>query len=155
MAATTSGPAAPRVSPWLQIATLVGLFAGGGFIGWGLSAWAAPGSGLAAGISGLLLPAAFSLGLIAWAGLDLLVAFVVLVRGRRRQPRPDLSPRVASWFVPLSLVIGTTGGLVVGLLPGGQGVVGSLAAYAAAALAYGVTAARLAAAGYLPGPHLE
>lgn len=110
--------------------------------------------GLAAGISGLLLPAAFSLGLIAWAGLDLLVAFVALVRGRR-QPRPDLSPRVASWFVPLSLVIGTTGGLVVGLLPGGQGVVGSLAAYAAAALAYGVTASRLAAAGYLPGPHLE
>jgi hypothetical protein len=85
-----------QVNPWAQLATVFGMFIAGGFIGWGLSSWAAPGSGLAAGISGMLLPVAFAAGLLIWAGLDIVTAIVDRLRGRRHQPTSSVSPLVPS-----------------------------------------------------------
>jgi hypothetical protein len=76
-----------QVNPWAQLTTVFGMFIAGGFIGWGLSSWAAPGSGLAAGLSGMLLPAAFAAGLLIWAGLA--------ARGENHLSRADARVRVS------------------------------------------------------------
>ncbi|HEY5617181.1 MAG TPA: hypothetical protein VIK60_04510 [Vicinamibacterales bacterium] len=145
-----------RVNPWAQLTTVFGMFIAGGFIGWGLSSWAAPRSGLAAGISGMLLPTAFVGGLLIWAGLDIVTAIVDLLRGRRHRPSSsDLATRSASWFVPVSLAVTCAGGLLVGILPGGQGPLLSTLAYGATGTAYGLAMGRLAASGYLPAPHSD
>lgn len=147
-----STSAGPAVSPWAQLVALFGTFAAGGFIGWGLSSWAAPGSGLGAAVSGVLLPAAFAAGLVAWAGVYFLSALRDLVRGRARAVAdPDV--RGSRWFIPLSLATSSAGGLIVGLLPGGEGPLLSMLAYAAAGGAYGAALRRLATRGYLPAPH--
>lgn len=145
-----------QVNPWAQLTTVFGMFIAGGFIGWGLSSWAAPGSGLAAAISGMLLPAAFAAGLLIWAGLDIVTAIVDRLRGRRHQPSSsDLATRSASWFVPVSLADMCAGGLLVGILPGGQGPLVSMLAYGAVGTVYGLAMGQLAARGYLPAPHSE
>jgi hypothetical protein len=145
-----------RVNPWAQLTAMFGMFIGGGLTGWGLASWAAPGSGFAAAVSGMLLPAAFAAGLLMWAGLDIVAAVVDRLRGRRDdQSSSDLAARSASWFVPASLASACMGGVLVGLLPGGQGPLVSLLAYGAAGAAYGLALSRLAASGYMPAPHSD
>ena len=73
-----------RQHPDVQLAQLIalfGMFAAGGFLGWGLSAWAAPGSGLGAAISGLLLPSSFAAGLVIWSGLEIVTVVLDRIRG--------------------------------------------------------------------------
>jgi hypothetical protein len=59
-------PTRSTVNPWLQLATLFGLFVLDGLLGWALADWAAPGSGFATALSGLVLPAAYAVG--CWRG---------------------------------------------------------------------------------------
>jgi hypothetical protein len=55
-------------SLWLGVPIFFGLFFGGGYVGILLSRELAPGSGLAEFVSFLALPAAFVVGIVAWAG---------------------------------------------------------------------------------------
>lgn len=60
-------PTASR-SPWLTIPIFFGLFFGGGFGGIQVSHALVPDSALAEFVSFLALPAAFVIGIVAWAG---------------------------------------------------------------------------------------
>ena len=151
--AATRQRAVPRINPWLQLAMLFGLFIAGGLVGLTLSSWAAPDSGLAAGVSAMLLPAAFAVGLLTWSGLDILFAVIDLIRGRERRRQTDLSLRTGAWFVPIAVALSCGVGFVVGVIPGGQGVIVSMITYCATGVAYGFVVSRLAARGFLPAPH--
>jgi hypothetical protein len=141
-------------NPWLHIVTLFGLPIAGYAIGLGLASWSAPGSGFAAALSGMLLPTAFAAGLILWAGLSaVLGVFAVLRHGRRAAPRHDLGRRSGRWFVPIAAAVAGAGGLLVGALPGGAGILPTMALYTSAGVAYGWFISWLAATGGLPAPH--
>lgn len=149
-----SSDGTPVVNPLVQLIALFGMFTAGGFLGWGLSAWAAPGSGLGAAISGLLLPSSFALGFVIWAGLDIVTVVLDRVRGRASDlSASNLAERSASWFVPACLATTSVGGFLVGVLPGGEGPFTSVLAYGVVGAAYGLISGWLAAKGYLPAPH--
>lgn len=146
--------AIPVVNPVAQLVAMFGMFIAGGLLGWALSSWAAPGSGLGAAVSGLLLPSSFAAGLVMWAGLDIVTAVLDRVRGRSRESfSSDLAARSAVWFVPACLVSTCLGGFVVGILPGGEGPFTSMLTYAAVGATYGLASGWLAGKGYLPAPH--
>jgi hypothetical protein len=150
-------PAAiPIVNPVAQLIAMFGMFIAGGLLGWGLSSWAAPGSGLGAAVSGLLLPSSFAAGLVMWAGVEIVTAVLDRIRARSRDScSSDLAARSAVWFVPACLASTCPGGFLVGVLPGGEGPLVSTLAYAAVGAAYGRASGWLAAKGYLPAPHSE
>jgi hypothetical protein len=148
-------------SPWLTVPIFFGLFFGGGFLGIQVSRFLAPGSGLAEFVSFLTLPAAFVLGLVAWAGAAIPGAvrrFVLLVRKRDRSPSVKengtkaMIPPGSFAFVPAALVPCLVVGAVVGALSPRLGFGWVLCLYAGLGLSYGVVCWLLARTGYLPFP---
>jgi hypothetical protein len=137
----------------MQLAAVFGLPTTGFFAGLGLAAWAAPDSGLAAAVSGMLLPTAYAAGLLVWAGLDVIrVVLHVSRHGRTARQPSSLARRSGRWFVPLSLACASAGGIVVGAIPGGAGVMATTVVYAVAGATFGRLLSWLAAAGYIPAP---
>jgi len=143
-------------SLWLGVPIFFGLFFGGGYLGILLSRELAPGSGLAEFVSFLALPAAFVIGIVAWAGAAIPAAVRRLVRLRRRRdheerPEPTIPPGSAA-FVPAALVTCLLAGAIVDALSPRLGFGWVICLYAVLGLGYGVACWRLARAGYLPFP---
>ena len=132
----------------LHLSVLFGMFAGGGFLGLGMARWAAPGSGLAAGLGVLLLPAAFALGLLFWSGREMWR----VIRRRARAEAVEPRPVRARFFLPLALVFTVPGGLAIGLLRGGEGPLLTTLGFSAIGYGYGRFLSALAEKGYLPEP---
>ena len=148
-------------SPWLTVAIFFGLFFGGGYLGIQVSRLLAPGSGLAEFVSFLTLPAAFVLGIVAWAGAAIpgaLRRFVLLVLKGVRSPAAKENgskatiPPGSFAFVPAALVPCLVAGTVVGALSSRLGFGWVLCLYAGLGLGYGVACWLLARTGYLPFP---
>lgn len=148
-------------SPWLTVPIFFGLFFGGGYLGIQVSRALAPGSGLAEFVSFLTLPAAFVMGIVAWAGAAIPGAvrrFVLLVLKRDRSPSAKEKgskatiPPGSFAFVPAALATCLVAGMVVGALSLRLGFGWVLCLYAGLGLGYGVACWMLARAGYLPFP---
>jgi hypothetical protein len=148
-------------SPWFTVPIFFGLFFGGGYLGVQVSRVLAPDSGLAEFVSFLTLPAAFVIGILAWAGAAIPSAvrrFVLLVLKRDRSPSekergPNASiPPGSSAFVPAALVTCLIAGTVVGALSTRLGFGWVLCLYAGLGLGYGAACSMLARTGYLPFP---
>lgn len=148
-------------SQWLTVPIFFGLFFGGGYLGIQVSRVLAPDSGVAEFVSFLTLPAAFVIGMMAWAGAAIPAAVRRLVR---RVLQRDRSPATAeknlkaaippgsSAFVPVALVICLLAGTIVGALSPRMGFGWVLCVYAGLGLGYGASCWILARKGYLPFP---
>jgi len=146
----------PFPSPWLTTPLFFGLFFGGGYLGIRVSRLLAPDSGLAELVSFLTLPAAFAIGLVAWAGASIPAAIRRLAR--RANPsfqqvdfKPEIPPGSFA-FVPAALVTSLVAGAIVGVLSPRLGFGWVLCLYAGLGLGYGVACWSLARVGYLPFP---
>lgn len=148
-------------SPWLTVPIFFGLFFGGGYLGILMSHFLVPESDFAEFVSFLTLPAAFIIGLVAWAGTAIPGAvrrFVLLVLQRHRSPtvigngQQATIPPGSSAFVPAALVTCLAAGTVVGAISTRLGFGWVLCLYAGLGLGYGVACWQLARAGYLPFP---
>lgn len=137
------------------------LFFGGGVLGSQLARAVAPGSGLAELVSFLAFPAAFLLGVFAWAGAALpavVRGLVRMLRGRGESTPPpgaDDGPVIVPGsfaFLPVALVVAGTAGCVVGLLSGTRSFVAVLGLYLLIGAGYGTLCWRLARSGWLPFP---
>jgi hypothetical protein len=143
-------------SPWLTMPVFFGLFFGGGYLGIRVSRLLAPDSGLAELVSFLTLPAAFVIGLVAWAGAS--IPGAVRRLARRSNPslqKADFKPGIPPGsfaFVPAALVTSLVSGAIIGVLSPRLGFVWVLCLYAVLGLGYGAACWRLARAGYLPFP---
>jgi hypothetical protein len=144
----------------LGVASLVGALLAGPVLGNGLASWLAPGSHVAQVAGFAAFPLAFALGMVSWLGLGVAAVVVTalrqLVRGRLPQAPPDAAERLAvppghAAFVVWSASLATLAGVVVGLASSAS-VVGAVAVFAAAGLAYGIALRALARHGYLPFP---
>ena len=165
--------APPPVTPLKAGLVSLGVFLGGGGAGWLLAFLFAPGAGLAIAISGLMLPAAFVIGTLAWTGVALLTLPFALWRrlrppaapesghaatesgrdrtGGRRMEDAGISPALppgARLFVPVSVLIGTLAGAAVGLIGAAPFFV-TWFCYTVIGYAYGRLLHALALRGYL------
>lgn len=148
-------------SPLFTVPIFFGLFFGGGYLGIQVSRILAPDSGIAEFVSFLTLPAAFIIGLGAWAGAAIPGAvrrFVLLVLQRHRSPSvmgngPKATiPPGSSAFIPAALVTCLAAGTVVGVISTRLGFGWVLCLYAGLGLGYGVACWQLARTGYLAFP---
>lgn len=148
-------------TPWLTVPIFFGLFFGGGYLGIQVSHILAPDSGLAEFVSFLMLPTAFVIGIVAWAGAAIPSAVLRLVRlilkGDRAASVMEKGskatiPPGSSAFVPAALVPCLVAGAVVGSLSTRFGFGWVFSLYAVLGLGYGVVCWRLARTGYLPFP---
>ncbi|MDF2771408.1 MAG: hypothetical protein K0S86_902 [Geminicoccaceae bacterium] len=139
------------------IASLVVLFLGAGVIGVTLAETFAPDSFLAAFVGLFALPLAFGLGIQLWMGVALFRAILVLLGARRRSGawvrRSPTGPIPGTWvFLPISSAAGAIAGMIVGLLSSAySGWLAWLVFWTVGTL-HGLTARRLARAGYLMPP---
>lgn len=148
--------ASPRLAercPWCAALIAVGVFFGGGAIGNLLSAWLAPGSGVAALASFLALPAAFMISMVAWQGLSIFLAVIRYLLKRQRPP-PEMSELDVilgkAWMlVPLPVVFLAMAGMVTGIISK-TGFITVVMVYAVVGLAYGVGCYLLGRRGMLP-----
>lgn len=148
-------------SAWLTLPIFFGLFFGGGYLGMQVSRAVAPGSGLAELVSFLALPAAFVIGIVAWAGAALPGAarrFLRLLRKKQGLAsagddglKATIPPGTFA-FVPAALFTCLPAGAIVGAVSASFGFGWVLFLYAALGLAYGAACWRLARTGYLPFP---
>ncbi len=139
--------------PGLAALIAVGVFFAGGALGSALSACLAPGSGIAAMVGLLALPAAFMLSLILWQGFTILAALLQLIAGRRHKVRGrsvvEGLTHKAGLLLPLPLLFATVAGAITGLA-GDSGFITSVLTYLAAGLAYGLLCRALGSHGALP-----
>ncbi|MFN2316050.1 MAG: hypothetical protein ABR551_07395 [Gemmatimonadales bacterium] len=152
---------APGPSPGMAALLYLALFLGGGLLGSQLARAMAPGSGLAELVSFLALPAAFMVGIIAWAGAALPAMVRGLVRmirdgGRRsrsdgRLDEPVIVPGSFA-FVPVALVITGGAGLLVAILSRTHSFLAVLGLYLLIGAGYGSLCWRLARIGWLQFP---
>jgi hypothetical protein len=148
-------------SPWLTVPIFFGLFFGGGYLGIQVSHILAPDSGLAEFVSFLTLPAAFVIGIVAWAGAAIPSAVRKFVRLTLKGDRaPSVMekgskatiPPGSSAFVPAALVTCLVAGAVMGAISTRLSFGWVFCLYAGLGLGYGVVCWRLARTGYLPFP---
>ena len=140
-------------SPWVTAPIFFGLFFGGGYVGIELSHGVAPGSAIAEFVSFLMLPAAFVIGIVAWAGASILSVVRRLVRLGLKSDRPKIAIPPGSFaFVPAALLTSLSAGAVAGVLSSRLGSGWVLGLYAGLGLVYGVACWMLARSGFLPFP---
>jgi len=139
--------------PGLATLIALGVFFGGGALGEGLSLWLAPGSGVVAMLSFLMLPGAFMLSMVAWQGFTLFIGLLHYLRGLRRPPGMSSPARALArkaWLlVPLPIVFATFVGIVAGIL-GVNGFFTTATIYLATGIAFGLCCYWLGRAGLLP-----
>lgn len=149
------------MSPIGGLVLYFALFFGGGLLGSHLARAVAPGSGLAELVSFLAFPAAFLLGVFAWAGAALPAVVRGLVRMLRARGAAGPGPRSAAdpvivpgsfAFLPVALVVTGAAGCAVGLLSGTQSFVAVLGLYLLIGAGYGALCWRVARTGWLPFP---
>jgi hypothetical protein len=144
------------LSPWLTMPIFLGLFFGGGYLGIQVSHVLAPDSGLAELVSFLTLPAAFVIGIVAWAGAAVPGAIRRLVLRSDPSAKETGSkaaiPPGSFAFVPAALMTSLAAGAVVGALSPRVGFGWVLCLYVGLGLGYGVGCWMLARTGYLQFP---
>ena len=148
-------------SLWLTVPLFFGLFFGGGYLGIQVSRLLAPDSGLAEFVSFLTLPAAFFIGIVAWAGAAIPSAvrrFASLALKMDRatsimgKDSKATIPPGSFAFVPAALVVCLVAGTIVGALSPRWGFGWVLCLYTGLGLGYGSACWALARTGYLPFP---
>lgn len=143
-------------SPWLTMPIFFGLFFGGGYLGGQLSSVLAPDSGLAELVSFLTLPAAFVIGMVAWAGGAVLGAVRRIVQRSTASVKETVLntavPPGSFAFVPVALVTGLAAGAVVGAVSQRLGFGWVFCLYGGIGFSYGTVCWMLARTGYLPFP---
>jgi len=153
----------PERSAAVQIGTVFGGFLLGPLVGLRLAMILTPGSDLVQTLSVFAFAAVFVSGILIWAGLGIVavVVSVLLKLARGRPPGPEgltggerIVPPGHRAFVLagplLTAPVGALGGLLTEL-----SVLGGVAAWSAAGLAYGWLLRRAARTGYLPFPEPE
>lgn len=150
-------PARPAPSVWVQFGVLLLVFLGSGLLGAAVAEWLAPGWFLA-GVAGLfMLPMSFMVGLVFWQGvaiIKLLFRLPLLLFRRGKAPAASSfdTPPGAGVFVPVSLFFGLVGGLVIGLMPGGSGILAAIGWGGLLGVGYGFAVWQLAQRGYIAFP---
>ena len=148
----------PCPSPARQFLLFLGLLFGSMVGGTFLSDYFAPGSHVARLLGLLSLAVPLLVGMVLWLGITILVSvWRILRRGlRTSSSAPTLTceiPPGSSIFLPTSVLIVGTTGLLVGALGSTRPFLVTFAVYALVGLAYGLTCWGLARHGYLPFPH--
>jgi hypothetical protein len=143
-------------SPWLSVPIFLGLFFGGGYLGILVSHFVAPESGLAEFVSFLAFPAAFVIGIFAWAGAAIPGAIRrLMLRSASSEKNTNANPVIPPGsfaFIPTALVIGLLAGAIVGAVSTSLSYRWVLCLYGGLGLSYGVACWLLARTGFLPFP---
>ncbi len=137
-----------------QVIVLVVLFLGGGAAGVGIAKYLVPGSFVAQFVGLFTFPVPFVIGLQSWLGLAMGVAiWRTAVHGPAKpgERRTEI-PAGAIAFVPVSVAVVGTFGLVIGMLGSSLGILATLGLYVLLGVGYGILCWLAARSGYLPFP---
>ena len=148
----------PARSPWARLAATFGAFALGPLLGIAVGAATTPDSQVVQTVAPFAFAVVFAGGIVVWLGIGAIVMFGRLLRRGRSVPGSSAGEEAVPPGYRAFVVLGVMAGAVVGVIAGlatSLSVIGGLALWVAAGLAYGGALWAAAHHGYLPFPELE
>jgi hypothetical protein len=147
----------PQPSTLAQFSSLLLAFIGGGVAGQALAYVFASDSGLASGLSWMMLPLSLVIGMQLWLGFAILSAVFSLIRQlvvnkKLSKVSSQGPPGGALAFIPVASCMSAVVGVIVSFVSSNESMLAVWTAYALTGVGYGVALWQLARKGFLPFP---